>query len=89
MEHHVFERPFSDRDLQRIHHDEVKGDHVARMMHLWKNDFLLDTMLQLPSLDTPFESTTNRVRDANVAFLTLGWVVLLLEPIENCVRFQP
>jgi hypothetical protein len=89
MEHHVFERLVPDRDLQRIHHDEVEGDHVARMMHLRKRDFLLDTMLQLPSLHTPFESATNRVSDAILAFLTDGRVVLLLEPIENRVRFQP
>ena len=58
------------------------------MMDLRERDFLFDTMLQLPSLHTPFESATNRVSDANVTFLTVGRVVLLLEPIQNRVRFQ-
>jgi len=89
VEHHVFERLVPDRDLQRIHHDEVKGDHVARMMHLRKRHFLLDTVLQLPLLHASFESATNRVSDAILTFLTGGRVVLLLEPIENRVRFEP
>jgi hypothetical protein len=45
MEHQVFEGLVPNRDLQGIHHDEVKGDHVTRMMHLRKRHFLLDTML--------------------------------------------
>jgi hypothetical protein len=88
MEHHVLKSLLPDRNVQLIHDDEVECDHVARMMLLGKNDFLLDTMLQLPLLDTPFESATNRVSDTNVTFRTVGRVVFLLEPIENCVRFQ-
>jgi hypothetical protein len=85
----VVERLAPDRDFQRIHHDEVECNHVTRMMHLWERDFLFDTMRQLPSLHTPFEGTANRVGDANATFLTGGRVVLLLEPIQNRVRFQP
>jgi hypothetical protein len=59
------------------------------MMCLREHDFLLDAMLQLPSLHAPFESAANRVGNANVTFLTHGWVVLLLEPIQNRVRLQP
>ena len=88
VEQHVIERLAADGDLQRIHHDEIECNHVTRMMHLRERDFLFDTMLQLPPLHTPFEGAANRVGDANVTFFTGGRVVLLLEPIQNRVRFQ-
>ena len=85
MEHHVVEGLAADRDLERIHDDEVESDHVARMVNLWEDDFLLDTVLELPTLYSSFQCSSNRVRHAR---LTFRRVVLLFEPIQNRVRFE-
>jgi len=85
MEQFVVERFAADGDLQRIHDDEVEGDHVARMVNLREHHFLLDAMFEFPTLHPPFQCSSNRVRHARLAFRR---VVLLFEPIQNRVRFE-
>ena len=77
MEQHVIERLAAQSDLQGIHDDEVKRQHITRVMHLRELDLLLDTMLQLPTMDTSFERAANRVGYLRRA---RGGIVFLLEP---------
>ena len=55
------------------------------MMNLREGDLLLDTVLKLPTLDSPFECSANRVGHMRRA---TGRVVLLFEPIEQGIRFE-
>jgi len=55
------------------------------MVNLWERNFLLDTVLELPTLHSSFECSSNRVRHAR---LTVRRVVLLFEPIQNRVWFE-
>jgi len=85
MEHQVFEGLAIHRDLQGVHDDEVKREHIAGMVNLWELDVLLDAMLQLPALHASLQRSSNRVGDAG---LTCGRIVFLLEPIKNRVGLQ-
>jgi len=55
------------------------------MVNLWEHHFLLDTMLELPTLHASFQRPSNRVRHARHTFRR---VVLLFEPIQNRVRLE-
>ena len=44
MKHHVIERLPTHGDLQPVHDDEVKCDHITRVMNLRELDALLNSM---------------------------------------------
>ena len=85
VKQHVLEGFACDGNVQRIHHDEVKGDHVARMVNLREHDLLLHPVLELPTPHSPLEGSPDRVGHAR---LPLGRVVLLLQPIQDGVRLE-
>ncbi len=81
VEQQVIERPTVDRDTQAIQIHEVERDHIARMMHLGKRDFLLNPVVEPPFLHPPLQRPPDRIRDRSLA--RLGIVVFLLEPIQQ------
>jgi hypothetical protein len=89
VEQHVIVRTSLNRNLQSIQIDEVKSDHVARMMNLGEVDFLLHPVLQLPSLNSPLQRPSNRIGDPQLALATGRWIVFLFQPIEQGKGSQP
>ncbi len=85
MKQHVVQRLSIDGDFQRVHHNEVKREHVTGVMNLWKLDLLLDTVLEFPTLYPSLERSTNRV---GYTWLTLGRIVFLFEPTQNRIGFE-
>jgi hypothetical protein len=85
MKQQMIVRPSANRDAQAIQVDEVKRDHVPRMMHLGKLDLLLNSVLEFPFLHPPFQRPSEGIADRPLA--RFGVVVFLLEPIQQ--RHRP
>jgi hypothetical protein len=88
VEEEVLERSSADRDLERIHGDEVEGDHIAGVMDLGEVDFLLDALLELPPPDAPLQCAADRVGDARLASLAHRRVMFLLQPLQEGVGLE-
>jgi hypothetical protein len=86
VKQHVIIRSAANRDPQAIQDDEVKRDHVPRMMNLRKRDFLLDSVVEFPFLHPPLQRPPNRIRDRPLT--RFGVVVFLLEPIQQSKGLQ-
>jgi len=83
VEQHVVVRTSSNRNLQSVQSDEVESDHVPRMMNLRELDFLFDSLLKLPPLNTPLQRPPNRIGDQQLALAIGRGVVFLFQPIEQ------
>jgi hypothetical protein len=87
MKQQMLVRSAPDRHAEAIQVDEVERDHIARMMHLGKLDLVLDSVLELPFLNPPFQRPPEGIRDRPVS--CFGVVVFLLEPIQQRHRPEP
>ena len=83
VEQHVVVGTSPKGDPQSVQDDEVEGDHVSRMMHLRKVDFLLNPVLQFPLLNAPFQGSANRIGDPHLAWLAGRRIVFLFQPVQQ------
>ncbi len=77
-----------DCDLQAVQIDKVKRDHIAGVMNLGEDDFLVDVMLQFPLLNTPLQSASERIGNGQWLARVDGRVVLLLQVFQQCGGLQ-
>lgn len=85
VEQKMIERSSPEGHPQGIHRHEVEGDHIPGVMHLGKDHFLGDVVLELPTCHAAFQGSAERVVDRRFA---TRLVVLLLEPFQNGHRLQ-
>jgi hypothetical protein len=76
----------SESDTEFIQIDEVKGQHVSRMMNLREGDFLRDVLVDFPRPDSSFERAANIRGDRRQS---MGRILSsLLQPLQQRIRLE-
>lgn len=77
----VIESRSGDRHLELVADREVTGRQPSRMMNLTEEDRLAWTVQASPFRHTPFERSSSGIGKPTD--------VILLQPVEQCLRFEP